>query len=101
METTKLSGRFHHETNFKARFNIQLSVINFFNFEDCIHNALQGCVVNKFSCGQCTSKFIGETSGHCTTRIAEHIGISFRTGQSLSIAPYSNIRDCGIQEGHF
>ena len=36
-----------------------------------------------FSCGQCTSTYIGETYRHLSTRIVEHKGIAIRTGQTL------------------
>ena len=37
---------------------------------------------------------------HTSTRIAEHIGISVRTGELLISPPYSTIRDHALQVGH-
>ena len=34
------------------------------------------------------------------TRFREHVGISIRTGQTLSILPHSSTRNRGHQEGH-
>ena len=100
LEIIKLLGRFYPQINFKFIFNNQLSIESFFKFKDRIPYVLQSCVVYKFSCGQCSSTYIGETYRHLSTRIAEHEGISVRTGQTLLNPPNSSIRDHALQAGH-
>ena len=95
MQTTKLSGRFYPPINFN-----RLSIDFFFKFRDRIPYVLQSCVGYKFSCGQCTSTYIGETFLHLSIRIAEHKGISVRTGQTLINPPNSNLRDHALQASH-
>ena len=41
-------------------------------------------MVYKYKCNRYNSVYVGKTSRHLPTRIAEHLGISFRTGKSLS-----------------
>ena len=100
LEIIKLLGRFYPQINFKFIFNNQLSIESFFKFKDRIPYVLQSCVVYKFSCGQCSSTYIGETYRHLSTRIADHKGISVRTGQTLLNPPNSSIRDHALQAGH-
>ena len=100
LEITTLLGHFYPQINFKFILNNQLSIESFFKFKDRIPYVLQSCVVvYKFSGGQCTSMYIGESYRHLSTRIAEHRGISVRTGQTLN-PPNSSIRDHTLQAGH-
>ena len=84
LDKTKILSRLYPQINFQFIFNNQLSVeFFFFKFKDRIPYPLQSCVVYKFSCGQCTSTYIGETYPHLPTRIAEYKGMSVRTGQTF------------------
>ena len=57
-------------------------------------------IVYKFSCGQCTATYYGETTRHLRTRIAEHRGLSARTGQPVTRPLHSSIRDHALASGH-
>ena len=50
-------------------------------------------VVNKFSCVQCTSEYVGSTTHTFYRCVAQHSGRSFRTNRLLTTPPHSNIRD--------
>ena len=43
-------------------------------------DSIQSSVIYNFRCNRCNAVYIGKTSRHLSTRIADHIGISFRTG---------------------
>ena len=63
--------------------------------------SLSTSVIYKYSCALCASEYIGSTSRTLKTRIAEHEGVSFRTGVPLSKPPHSSIRDHAEQcSGH-
>ena len=47
----------------------------------------------KYSCVHCTSEYVGMTTHTLGTRVAEHAGISFRTGVPLISPPHSAVRD--------
>ena len=72
----------------------------FLHFKDRVSCGLQSCLVYKFSCVQCSSTYIGETSRHLLARIADHKGISIRTGQPFTTPSYSSIRDHALKAGH-
>ena len=63
-------------------------------------NSVLSNIVYKFSCAQCSATYIGETSRHFSTRVAEHRGISSRTGKLLLNPPNSNILSHYIDSGH-
>ena len=56
-------------------------------------DSIQSSVIYKYTCNRCNAVYIGKTSRHLSTRIAEHMGISFRTGLNLTSPPFSQIRN--------
>ena len=64
---------------------------NLFKFKDQLATSLRSSVVYKYKCNICNSVYVEKTSWHLSTPIAEHLGISFRTGKSLSNPPFSQI----------
>ena len=57
-------------------------------------------VIYMYKCGQCNATYCGETNRHLHTRIAEHRGVSSRTGKLLTSPPNSNIRDHLVSSDH-
>ena len=97
---SKLIGDYFPQLNFKLIFKNDYCVESFFRFKDRVPTPMLSNVVYKYSCGQCTATYYGETTRHLKTRIAEHRGLSARTGQPLSRPPYSSIRDHSVTTGH-
>ena len=48
-------------------------------------------VVYLYSCGQCTSSYVGQTSKQLKVRVSQHKGWSFRTNNPLATPEKSNI----------
>ena len=71
-----------------------------FKFKDVLSSPVRSGVVYEYSCGECSAKYIGETTRHLHTRIAEHKGISPRTGNLLQNPPNSNIYRHYADTGH-
>ena len=70
-----------------------LKIGSFFNHKDRIPCCLCSSVIYKFSCAcKDAPSYVGCTSRHLFERIAEHQGISSRTGDPLSAPPFSSIR---------
>ena len=63
----------------------------FFKFKDKMPDSIQSSVIYNFTCNRCNAVYIGKTSRYLSTRIAEHMGISFRTGLTLTSQPFSQI----------
>ena len=55
-----------------------------FRFKDRVPFLLSSNLVYKYTCPQCNEAYVGETSRHLKTRIAEHKGVSPRTGFPIS-----------------
>ena len=87
---------------------VQLNLIFFnndtigkiFKFKDVLSSSVRSGVVYQYSCGECSAKYVGETIRHLHTRIAEHRGISPRTGNLLQNSPNSNIYRHYADSGH-
>ena len=54
----------------------------------------------KYSCAHCDATYYGETTRHLSTRIAEHRGLSVRTGMPVLNPLNSSIRDHAIFSNH-
>ena len=66
------------QENCKENFNIKLAFNSFktktyFSYKDPIRDDLKSFVVSKFTCGSCSSGYIGKTCCHLKTRFEEHI----------------------------
>ena len=102
LEITTLISCFHLQIHFKFILKNQPSIENFFNYEDRIRKILLGCVVDKFSCGQCTSTNMFETYRHLSPRIAEHKGMSIigEVKCFFSNSSQTSIHEHALQESH-
>ena len=54
---------------------------------------MRSCVVYEYTCAECHSSYIGQTSRHLRHRIAEHKGVSHLTGNVTKSPLHSSIRD--------
>ena len=64
-----------------------------FRFKDTVPLPLMSSLVYKYVCNRCQSVYIGKTSRHLSTRISEHMGVSYRTSVPLTSPPFSAIRN--------
>ena len=98
-EILKLTKKFYPQVDLRVRFRNDFTVGSFFKYKDMVDTLLRSNVVYEFSCGQGDATYIGETTRHLCTRIAEHRGVSIRTGKNLS-SPKSNIFKHFVDTGH-
>ena len=90
--STTLSNNYN-SIDFKFILVNNFKIGSFFKYKDSLPGCLRSSVVYKFSCAHCASgTYVGCTSRTLRTRIAEHLGRSFRTGRPLSRPPHSSIR---------
>ena len=87
-----LIRNYYPQVNLKVILTSNFRIKNYFNFKDKAPDTVQSLVVYKYICNRCNSVYVGKTSRHLSTRISEHIGISFRTGIPLTSPPFSQIR---------
>ena len=64
-----------------------------FKFKDTLPKESRSCVIYKYVCSQCEALYVGSTICTLHTRMSEHLGMSPRTGQSLSQPSQSSIRN--------
>ena len=80
------------DTTFCFIFTNSLTLKSFFPYKDPIPVGLTPNVVYQYTCSHCKMRYIGETRRNLSLRIAEHKGVSSRTGKTLSNPPFSPIR---------
>ena len=79
--------------------NLKLISVNhnkiqtYFNYKDRLPKCSRFCVIYKFSCPCAQGSYIGMTKRPLRTRIAEHAGISPRTGNLIQCPSHSEIRN--------
>ena len=81
------------QVKIKVIFTTNFRIKCFFKFRDKMPDSIQSSVIYKYTCNRCNAVYIGKTSRHLSTRIAEYMGISFRTGLTLTSPPFSQIRN--------
>ena len=92
--------KFYPQIHLNLIFKNNFSIESLFQYKDKIPTSLLSNVVYKYTCEQCTATYYGETTRHLCTRIAEHKGLSSRTGKPLTYPPFSSIRDHCLLYGH-
>ena len=75
---------FFPHVNLRLIFHNRFSVSSMFPFKDRVPQSVRSNVVYSYRCGICNSMYIGETTRHYTTRVAEHKGVSPLTGRPMS-----------------
>ena len=96
---SRLVTEFFPHVDIKIAFRNRFTTSSLFKFKDEVPLCVRSNLVYQFNCGMCNSKYIGETSRHYTTRVAEHMGVSPRTGAPMARVQ-SNVYSHFLQTGH-
>ena len=99
-EIQNLVRKFYPQIHLNLIFKNNFSIESLFQYKDKIPTSVLSNVVYKYTCEQCSATYYGETTRHLRTRIAEHKGLSSRTGKPLTYPPFSSIRDHCLLYGH-
>ena len=95
-----LCMKFYPQIDLKVIFENNNSVGSFFKYKDLLPDSVRSNIVYQYKCAQCEATYIGETTRHFSTRVAEHRGVSSRTGRLLMNSPNSNIFSHYLSSGH-
>ena len=95
----RILQEFFPHINLRLIFSNNFSIGSMLPFKDCVPKLMKSNVVYKYKCGICHSMYIGETTRHYATRIAEHKGVSPLTGAPMSKVN-SHIHDHYFQTGN-
>ena len=96
---TQLVSEFIPHVDLRLTFKNKFTTASMFRFKDNIPNIVRSNIVYIYKCGICNSRYIGETSRHYTTRVAEHMGVSPRTGAPMARIN-SNVYSHFLESGH-
>ena len=90
----KLVTEYYPNIDIKLVFVNDNSIGKIFPFKDSIPKGLRSRVVYNFRCAHssCASAYVGSTVRSLNARVAEHRGISVRTGVPFLSPPHSSIR---------
>ena len=86
-----LLSKYYSKDKFCVILVNNFTIGSFFKYKGPLH--LRSFLVYKYSCVHCTSEYVGMTTRTLVTRVAEHSGISFRTGVPITSLPHSAVRD--------
>ena len=95
-----LVRRFYPHVNLKCIFRNSFTIGSLFCFKDRLPLMLRTSVIYQFSCGQCSSSYIGQTVKQLKVRISQHKGRSFRTNNLLTCPENSIILEHSMNSGH-
>ena len=98
-EVVKLVSKFFPQVNLRLIFDNPNSISKFFPFKDVLPLSVRSNIVYRYTCGICYSTYIGESTRHFSTRVAEHRGVSSRTELPLK-NPKSNIYSHFLETVH-
>ena len=97
---SNIISKFYPHISLKVIFTNKMSVGSFFKYKDQVPSLLLSNIVYQYKCRQCDSTYVGESIRHFATRIAEHKGVSVRTGLRLKNPGHSNIREHCVDSQH-
>ena len=91
----KLLTPCYPQTELRFIFINNYTIKSLFPYKDRIPDHLQSNVIYQFDCVRCNSNvsYIGQTTCNLAKRIAEHLGVSERTGKTRKSETVSSIRE--------
>ena len=95
----KLLNPAYPHLNFQYVFSNKLTIASLFPFKDKVPMHLQSYVVYQYKC-RCSATYVGMTTCNLGKRMAEHEGVSERTGEAKQTKLHSAIRDHSRQHQH-
>ena len=106
-----LSNRFSKQLNnllsnafpaikFKFIFHNNYRIGSYFNSKTKLPNKCVSNICYLFKCSHCSMRYIGCSTRAFNTRVYDHLGKSFRTGQSLQSPTFSAIREHSHTNDH-
>ena len=98
-QLNKLLTPAYPQLTIKYVFTNKLTIGSLFPFKDKIPRPLQSFVIYSYKC-RCSATYVGKTTCNLAKRIAEHRGVSARTGTDLPSKTYSAIREHAEAKGH-
>ena len=90
-QITRLCSAAYPHLNIRFVFRSSTRISSFFPFKDKVPKFLRSGVVYLFKCRCCSASYVGQTTRHLHTRVAEHLGISPITEKPSSSPPMSSI----------
>ena len=99
-EINKLMFQYFPQIQLVIAFSNSYKIGNYFKHKDSPDPLLCSSIIYKYECGSCNASYVGSTARHLRTRIAEHRGVSNRTGLPFSRPSASAIRDHSLDNDH-
>ena len=98
-QLSKLLSKAYPQLNIKYIFTNNFTIGSLFPYKDRIPLRLQSYVVYEYRCC-CSATYVGKTTSNMGKRMAEHQGVSDRTGTERVSKLHSAIRDHAEESGH-
>ena len=89
---SKLFKQYYPDATFRFIFTNSYTIKSYFPYKDRVPVKLIPNIIYQYTCSMCNHRYIGETKRNLSLRIAEHKGISPRTGHAITHPNFSQIR---------
>ena len=86
-------GTSYPQVNLRIMYKSNTTIGTNFSFKDRTPKETLSNLIYKYTCECCQAFYIGKTDLQFACRIAQHMGVSARTGDSLGVKPPSDIRE--------
>ena len=100
VDLSQIINKHFPHVNLHLIFTNKFSIGSFFKHKEKLAEPLCSSVVYDYKCMLCDKHYIGSTARQLSCRIAEHRGVSVRTGQPMSNQPNSAIFQHESDTGH-
>ncbi len=88
----KFLTKYCPNVNFKIILSNRQTIGSLFRYKDSLPPLSRSSLVYQFECPACGARYVGSTARCLHNRVAEHRGISPRTGRPLATPGHSSIR---------
>ena len=92
-ELNSLISRFYPQIRLRMIYKSLDTIGSRFQLKDKMPEDCMSCIIYQYKCDSCNAIYIGKTEQNFRCRISQHMGVSFRTGATLSTPPQSDIRE--------
>ena len=92
-ELDSLMSRYYPQIRLRIIYKSLNTIGSRFQVKDKMPVDCMSCIIYQYKCDSCNAIYIGKTEQNFRCRISQHLGVSFRTGVTLSTPVQSDIRE--------
>ena len=92
-ELNSLVCRYYPQIRLRMIYKSLDTIGSRFQVKDKMPEDCMSCIIYQYKCDSCNAIYIGKTEQNFKCRVSQHLGVSFRTGATLSTPVQTDIRE--------